>query len=420
MAYKIPRGTQDLLPGVSEKWQWVEAKFREWCRLYGYREVRTPVFEHTELFRRGVGETTDIVEKEMYSFQDRKGRDLTLRPEGTAGVVRAFVENKWYAEPQPTKWYYMGPMFRYERPQAGRNRQFHQFGVEAFGSVDPYLDAEVIALGMRFFREAGLRGVTVQLNSVGDPESRARYFEKLIEYFEPYKDELAEEARGRLYKNPMRILDSKDPRTKEISAGAPSILDFLSEEAKRHFDRVKDALTLLDIPFELNDRLVRGLDYYTFTAFEYTVESKGSQAGSIGGGGRYNRLVAEIGGPDMPGIGFGIGVERVLLALEEQGVGVPGDAAVDCWLVTLGEEADRAGVRILEDLRAAGLMAERDYMGRKLKAQFKQAERLGARFVAILGDEEWKNGQINVKNQTDGRQETISLDRLVEWLKEQV
>jgi histidyl-tRNA synthetase len=417
--FQVPRGTYDILPGESEKWQWIEAKARELCRLYGYQEIRTPIFEHTELFQRGVGETTDIVEKEMYTFVDRKERSLTLRPEGTAGVVRAFVEHKVYGQPQPTKWYYMGPMFRYERPQAGRSRQFHQFGVEVFGGTDPALDAEVIALAMHYYTELGLKNVRAEINSVGDAESRPVYRQKLIEYFEPYKDELAPEARERLYKNPLRILDSKDPRTKEIAAGAPSILDHLSEEARRHFEAVKAYLDKLGVPYVVNDRLVRGLDYYTNTAFEFMVESAGAQAGSIGGGGRYNGLVQEIGGPEMPGVGFGIGLERVLLALEEQQVEMPVSSGLDCYLITLGEEAKTVGVKILQDLRMAGLSADRDYLDRKMKAQLKAADKAGARFVAILGDEELARGEINVKKLATGEQVTLPLTGLVSYLKQQ-
>ncbi|MGA8942136.1 MAG: histidine--tRNA ligase [Thermoactinomyces sp.] len=416
--YSIPRGTDDILPEESGKWQWIEETARKICRLYGFKEIRTPLFEHTELFQRGVGEATDIVEKEMYTFQDRGERLLSLRPEGTAGVVRSFVEKKIFAEPQPTKWYYMGPMFRYENPQAGRRRQFHQFGTEVFGSDDPALDAEVIALGIHYFRALGLKKVRVELNTVGDPETRARYRQKLIDYFEPHKEQLSREAQERLYKNPLRILDSKDPKTKEIAEGAPSILDYLSEAAEQHFSKVKEYLDLLEMPYVVNDRLVRGLDYYTHTAFEYTVDVPGAQAGSIGGGGRYNRLVEEFGGPDMPGFGFGIGMERVLLALEQQKVEIPVSTGLDCYLITLGETAKAAGVKWLEALRQAGITADRDYLNRKMKAQFKQADRNGARFVAILGDNELEQGKINVKNQVTGEQETIDLDQFISYIRE--
>lgn len=416
--YQIPRGTDDLMPGEVEIWQWAEAKAREICRLYDYKEIRTPIFEYTELFQRGVGEATDIVEKEMYSFNDRGERNISLRPEGTAGVVRSFVEKKIYAEPQPTKWFYMGPMFRYENPQAGRRRQFHQFGVEVFGSSDPELDAEVISLGIHFFESLGLKGVRAEINSVGDPEVRALYREKLIEYFEPYKAELSSEAQGRLYKNPLRILDSKDPKTKEIAQGAPSILDYLNEPCRKHFEQLKQYLDMLGVHYVINDRLVRGLDYYTHTAFEFMVDIPGAQASTIGGGGRYNGLVEQFGGPEMPGVGFGIGLERVMLAIKEQKVNVPLKTGLDCYLITLGEEAKLYGSKLLSGMRKAGLTADRDYLDRKLKAQFKAADRLNARFVAILGDEELKQGQINVKRLATGEQETIKLEQLIPYLKE--
>ncbi|MBA4547869.1 histidine--tRNA ligase [Thermoactinomyces intermedius] len=415
--YFVPRGTDDLLPGEVEKWQWMEETARKICRLYGFREIRTPLFEHTEIYQRGVGEATDIVEKEMYSFHDRGERALTLRPEGTAGVVRSFVEKKVFADPQPTKWYYIGPMFRYENPQAGRRRQFHQFGVEVFGSADPALDAEVIALGMHFYQALGLEDVRVEINSVGDQETRERYRKRLIDYFEPVKDSLSKEARERLYKNPLRILDSKDPKTKEIAMEAPSILDDLSEPARQHFEQVKSYLDALEIPYVINDRLVRGLDYYTHTAFEFMVDVAGAQAGTIGGGGRYNGLVEEFGGPEMPGFGFGIGLERVLLALEEQKVEIPVQKGIDCYLITIGEKAKTAGVKWLKALREAGIAADQDYLGRKMKAQFKAADRSHARFAAILGEDELEQGKINVKHLGSGEQETIELEQLIPYIK---
>ncbi|KFZ39913.1 MULTISPECIES: histidine--tRNA ligase [Thermoactinomyces] len=415
--YFVPRGTDDLLPGEVEKWQWMEETARKICRLYGFREIRTPLFEHTEIYQRGVGEATDIVEKEMYSFYDRGERALTLRPEGTAGVVRSFVEKKVFADPQPTKWYYIGPMFRYENPQAGRRRQFHQFGVEVFGSADPALDAEVIALGMHFYQALGLKDVRVEINSVGDQETRERYRRRLIDYFEPVKESLSKEARERLYKNPLRILDSKDPKTKEIAMEAPSILDDLSEPARQHFEQVKSYLDVLKIPYVINDRLVRGLDYYTHTAFEFMVDVPGAQAGTIGGGGRYNGLVEEFGGPEMPGFGFGIGLERVLLALEEQKVEIPVEDGIDCYLITIGEKAKTAGAKWLKALREAGIAADQDYLGRKMKAQFKAADRSNARFAVILGEDEMEQGRINVKHLDSGEQETIELEQLIPYIK---
>lgn len=419
MRIQVPRGMDDILPGEIEKWQWVEQIAVELCNLYGYSEIRTPVAEFTELFQRGVGEATDVVEKEMYTFMDRGNRQLSLRPEGTAGVVRAFIENKMYANSQPTKLYYIGPMFRYENPQAGRRRQFHQFGVEVFGSKDPALDAEVIALGMKFFERLGLKGVRVEINSVGDPQCRPKYREKLIAYFEKYLDDLSEEARARLYKNPLRILDSKDPKTKEIAMEAPSILDYLNEECASHFEAVKSYLDQLSIPYVVNDRLVRGLDYYTNTAFEYMVEVSGAQAGAIGGGGRYDGLVEEFGGPKTPGLGFGIGLERVILALKEQQVVLPIQQGLDCYLITMGDEAKRLGVTLLQQMRDAGLKVDRDYMDRKMKAQLKQADRLKAKFAAILGEDELKEEKIMVKNLETGEQVAVELSGLVAFLKKE-
>jgi histidyl-tRNA synthetase len=414
----IPRGTYDILPNEVATWHYLEKIARELCGRYAYEEVRTPIFEETSLYERGVGETTDIVEKEMYTFLDRKKRSLTLRPEGTAGVVRSFVENKMYGESLPVKMYYFGPMFRYERPQAGRYRQFHQFGVEVFGSDDPALDAEVISLGLEFYGSLGISGVQVGINNVGNPEIRSKYFERLIGYFTPFETELDPDAKSRLYRNPMRILDSKVKRTQEIAADAPSILDSLDKESMVNFERVQFYLEQLQVPYQINDRLVRGLDYYTQTAFEFVIEELGAQAGVIGGGGRYNGLVQELGGPEIPGIGFGIGLERVLLALKEQNVRIPSAKAMDCYLITMGEKAQTASVRLLGELRSAGLKAERDYLDRKVKAQFKAANRYRARYVAIIGDEELENGQIQVKQMETGEQKSVAMDRLVSYLLE--
>ncbi|MDQ0417769.1 histidyl-tRNA synthetase [Croceifilum oryzae] len=420
---KIVKGMFDVMPKDEENWrqvQWwrfVESTARTVAERFRFQEVRTPLVEYTELFKRGVGDTTDIVEKEMYTFTDRAGRSISLRPEGTAGIVRSFVGHKVYAQPQPTKWFYMGPMYRYERQQVGRYRQFHQLGVEAFGSFDPALDAEVIALGMQFFEELGLKGVQVEINNVGDPESRARYFEALIAYFEPYKEELAEDAQNRLYRNPMRILDSKDPHTHEIAMGAPSILEYLSEDSRANLEAVKQYLDILGVNYVQNDRLVRGLDYYTQTAFEYMVDIPGAQASTIGGGGRYNGLVQEVGGPDMPGVGFGVGLERVLLALEEQKVVVPEPSRLDCYMITFDQATKRKSMELLAELRRAGLSAERDYLDRKMKAQMKVADREQARFVAILGEDELAQNTIQVKNMETGTQEAVPFDQLVTYIQ---
>jgi len=414
MAFNKPRGTQDLLPGTVEKWQYVEKAARELSARFNYREIRTPIFEQTELFNRGVGETTDVVEKEMYTFLDKSDRSMTLRPEGTAGVVRAYVENKLYAEPEVSKFYYIGPMFRYERAMAGRQRQFHQFGVEAIGSADPALDAEVIALGWEFFREIGLRDVTLEINSVGTPAVRAAFRDRLLAFLEPMKDELCDDCKRRMVRNPLRVLDCKTDQAR--FAEAPSILEHLDDACRDHFERVQAHLSDMGIPFRINHRLVRGLDYYTHTAFEYKAAGIGA-IDTIGGGGRYNGLVAAIGGPDRPGIGLGIGLERALLLLEKQGVETPGAGRIDVYLVAMGDKAQRALPKLLLELRRRGLAAETDYLGRRLKAQLKAADRLGATFAAILGEDELAAGTVSLKDLATGEQESLPLADFPERLK---
>ncbi|MUG45435.1 histidine--tRNA ligase [Paenibacillus woosongensis] len=414
MAFQKPTGTQDILPGVVEKWQFIEERARDLCRRFNYKEIRTPIFEQTSLFERGVGETTDIVEKEMYTFIDKGDRSMTLRPEGTAGVVRSYVENKLYGEPDVTKLYYIGPMFRYERPQAGRQRQFHQFGVEVFGAVDPAIDAEVVALGYQYCRELGLQEVKVELNSVGNPSSRAAYRDKLLGFLMPMKDNLCKDCQSRIERNPMRVLDCKVDQEK--FADAPSILDSLDEECTTHFAKVQELLTAMGIEYTINHRLVRGLDYYTHTAFEYKAQGIGA-IDTIGGGGRYNGLVSEIGGPDQPGIGFGIGLERIALILEKQGVNFSAEKPLDVYLVALGEAADKEISTQLFKLRQAGFSAERDYLGRKMKAQMKSADRMKARYTAILGDDELERGKIALKSMETGEQRTVKLAELANELK---
>ncbi|WP_342574691.1 histidine--tRNA ligase [Paenibacillus sp. FSL M8-0142] len=411
--FEKPTGTQDILPGTVEKWQLIEEKARDLCRRYNYREIRTPIFEQTELFERGVGETTDIVEKEMYTFKDKGDRSMTLRPEGTAGVVRAFVQNKLYGEPDITKLYYIGPMFRYERPQAGRYRQFHQFGVEVFGTADPAVDAEVIALGYTFYKELGLQGVKAEINSVGTPEVRAAYRSRLLAYLEPMKDNLCSDCQSRMERNPLRVLDCKKDQDKFTDA--PSILDSLDEVCSVHFGKVQSYLDAMNIEYEINPRLVRGLDYYTHTAFEFKAQGIGA-IDTVGGGGRFNGLVDQIGGPDQPGIGFGIGLERIQLILEHQGIDLAGVKPLDVYLVALGEAAEREVVKIIYELRGKGISAERDYLGRKMKAQMKSADRLNARYTAILGDDELARGEISLKSMESGEQRTVKLGQLFEEL----
>ncbi|MDQ0090027.1 histidyl-tRNA synthetase [Paenibacillus anaericanus] len=408
-----PKGTQDLLPGTVEKWQFIEEKARNLCQRFNYREIRTPIFEQTSLFSRGVGETTDIVEKEMYTFLDKGDRSMTLRPEGTAGVVRSYVENKLFGDPDISKLYYIGPMFRYERPQAGRQRQFHQFGVEAFGATNPAIDAEVVALGYEYCRELGLKGVKVELNSVGNPACRAVYREKLLQFLTPIKDSLCKDCQSRMDRNPLRVLDCKVDQDK--FGGAPSILDSLDEECTTHFAKVQELLTAMEVDYVINPRLVRGLDYYTHTAFEYKAEGIGA-IDTIGGGGRYNGLVSQVGGPDQPGIGFGLGLERIAIILEKQGIGISGVKPLDVYLVALGEAADKEVTTQLFKLRQAGYSADRDYLDRKMKAQMKSADRMQARHTAILGDDELLRGEISLKSMENGEQRTVKLSNLVNEL----
>ncbi|KAB2338675.1 histidine--tRNA ligase [Cytobacillus depressus] len=417
---RIPRGTQDILPGEIEKWQLIEEKARELCEKFQYNEIRTPIFEHTELFLRSVGDTTDIVQKEMYTFEDRGERSLTLRPEGTAAVVRSFVENKMFGHAgQPVKLYYMGPMFRYERPQAGRYRQFVQFGVEAIGSNDPAIDAEVIALAMTLYKEMGLKKLKLIINSLGDKESRTAHREALINHFKPRIGEFCTDCQNRLTKNPMRILDCKQDRDHELMKSAPSIIDYLNGDSKKYFEKVQQYLTDLDIAFEVDPNLVRGLDYYNHTAFEIMSEAEGFGAiTTLCGGGRYNGLTEEIGGPEAPGIGFALSIERFIAALEAEQIKLPIKEKIDCYLVSLGEEAKDYTVGLLQKLRLAGYSAERDYLDRKIKAQFKAADRANAKYVAILGEDELKVNKINLKSMETGEQTEVQLDTFVEKFTE--
>lgn len=415
-----PRGTQDLLPEVTEKWQLVEQKFKELCHLYNYQEIRTPIFEHTELFQRGVGDTTDIVQKEMYTFRDRGDRSVTLRPEGTASVVRAYVQHKLHGNPsQPTKLYYIGPMFRYERPQQGRMRQFVQFGVEALGSADPAIDAEVMGLAMGIYESLGLTSLKLVLNSLGDKESRSNHRTALIEHFKPHAQELCSDCRNRLYKNPLRILDCKKDKDHPAMETAPSILDYLNEESQAYFESVKQYLDAMNINYVVDENLVRGLDYYNHTAFEIMSEAKGFGAiTTLSGGGRYNGLVEELDGPETPGIGFALSVERLLMALEAEGISLPLDKGLDCYVVANGEAAKQKAVELVYDLRKSGIQTEKDYQDKKFKAQFKAADRLGAKCVVIIGDNELENQIVNVKDMETGNQREIPINQIVSELRQ--
>ncbi|MGN7388478.1 histidine--tRNA ligase [Sporosarcina sp. SAFN-015] len=422
MNFKVPRGTQDILPSESWKWQKVESIIRDVCDKYRYKEIRTPIFEQTELFQRTVGDTTDIVTKEMYTFTDRGNRSMTLRPEGTAPVVRSFVENKMFGYPdQPVKLYYQGPMFRYERQQAGRYRQFVQFGVEAIGSADPAIDAEVIALAMGVYKQAGLTDIKLVLNSLGDRDSRNAHRDALVAHFTPHIGEFCNDCQSRLEKNPLRILDCKVDREHPLMGTAPSLANYLNEQSAAYFEQVKGYLDEIGISYELDPNLVRGLDYYNHTAFEIMSTATGFGAiTTLCGGGRYNGLAEEIGGPSAPGIGFGMSIERLLLALEAEGKSFTQEAELDVYIVTLEESAHRKGFKILNELRDAGIRTDMDYMDRKMKAQMKSADRFNAKAVIVIGEEEVEENVVQLKNMADGSQETIEDTSIIGKIKEQL
>ncbi|MBO8155970.1 MAG: histidine--tRNA ligase [Bacillaceae bacterium] len=417
---KVPRGTEDVLPEKVKTWHYIENKLHKIADTFNYKEIRTPIFERTELFLRGVGETTDIVQKEMYTFEDRGGRSLTLRPEGTASVVRSYVENKMHGLPnQPVKLYYMGPIFRYERPQKGRNRQFTQFGIEALGSADPAIDAEVIAFAMQCYESMGLSSLRLVINSLGDLESRKNHRQALIDHFTPHKGELCEDCQTRLEQNPLRVLDCKKDREHPAMGTAPSILEYLNEESRKYFEDVKDYLETMGISYEIDPTMVRGLDYYNHTVFEIMSDAEGFGAiTTLTGGGRYNGLVQELGGPETPGIGFAFSIERLIMALEAEGIQLPLEDKLDCFVVAMGDQARKEAARIVYNLRKAGLKADKDYMDKKIKAQFKAADRFHSKFVLVLGEDELSEGKISVKNMATGDQEKKSLDEILTYLKE--
>lgn len=415
MAFQKPKGTVDILPGVSKKWQYIEEISRMVMGDYQFHEMRTPIFESYELFSRGVGETSDIVSKEMYDFMDKGDRRLALRPEGTAAIVRAYVENKLFGpeHSNPYKVYYMGPMFRYERPQGGRQRQFHQLGVEVFGSNNPATDVETMALAMDLFHQFGLKEFKLVINSLGDKTSRDAYRAALIAYLEPHFDELSHDSQVRLHKNPLRVLDSKDKKDNEIVKNAPSILDFLNEESSNHFETVKTMLEALEIPFEIDHKMVRGLDYYNHTIFEIMSDADGfGSLTTLCAGGRYNGLVEEIGGPETPGFGFGMGLERLMIALDSENVEIPELNELDVYVVGLGDETNIETLKLVQNIREFGFSAERDYLNRKAKAQFKTAAKLNAKVVLTVGESELENQVVNFKVMKTGKQETVSMKEI--------
>ena len=403
------KGTLDVLPKESYKIQYVESAVREIAENFGFYEMRTPVFEHTELFQRSVGETTDVVQKEMYTFADKGGRSITLRPEGTAGAARAFLENGLFNEALPQKIYYLTSCYRYEKPQAGRLREFHQFGVEAFGAGSPAQDAEIIALANEVFNYLGVKNLTLEINSIGCPACRAAYQKALKAYFENYKSDLCDTCKGRLDRNPMRILDCKSPVCSKIAADAPKILDYLCDDCRAHFDAVQQYLNTMQIDFTVNPEIVRGLDYYTRTVFEFVSNEIGAQ-GTVCGGGRYDGLLEELGGKPMPACGFGMGIERLLLLMDAQNTPFPDRKGCDIYFASMGDKANLEAARLALDLRNEGLAAQFDTVGRALKAQMKYADKLGALYTVVLGDNELETRKAQLKNMKDGTLTEISLD----------
>ena len=413
MLTKAPRGTKDIIPAEIYKWHFIEKTIRELCNTFGYKEIRTPEFEHTELFERGVGDTTDIVQKEMYSFQDKGGRDITLKPEGTSPVVRAYIENKLYADAQPTKLYYLTPAFRYERPQAGRLRIHHQFGIEVFGSKHSSVDAEVISVALALYKRLGLKNLMLHINSVGCPNCRSKYNKILKEYLSTRLSSLCNTCNERYEKNPMRILDCKVESCQNELQDVPLMIDYLCKECSNHFNGVQKYLKKLEIDFVIDPNIVRGLDYYTKTAFEIISKEIGSQ-GTVCGGGRYDGLIEEIGGPPTPGIGFGMGIERLLLSLKNQNIPIDQPKDFDIYIATLGQEADVKAFEIIYELRKIDIKAEKNYMDRSLKSQLKYANKINAKYVLILGEEEISSGTAILKEMITGKQKSVNLSLILD------
>ncbi|WPC19053.1 histidine--tRNA ligase [Pediococcus inopinatus] len=414
MKYQRPKGTADILPDEAVAWSYIETTAKKLFDNYRFHEIRTPIFENFEVFSRSAGDTSDIVTKEMYDFRDKGDRHITLRPEGTAGVVRAFVENKLYGPEhiKPVKLYYTGPMFRYERPQSGRLREFHQIGVEAFGSESPNLDVEVISMGMQLLKKLGIHNLKLVINTLGDQATREAYRAALIAYLEPHFDELSDDSKVRLHKNPLRVLDSKDKDDQKLVADAPSILDYLSPESASHFETVKNLLKALNIDYTVDASMVRGLDYYNHTIFEIMANDKALGKGDVTvcAGGRYNGLVEELGGPETPGIGFGLGVERLLLLMQAQNAPLPAINPLDVYVVGIGDETKAETLKIVEKIRSNGFSADQDYLDRKPKAQFKTADRLNTKIVITIGNDELTNKVVNLKVMATGDEQKVKLE----------
>ena len=416
---KAPKGTRDVLPAESYKWHHVENIIRELCVKGGYREIRTPVFEHTELFLRGVGDTTDIVQKEMYTFEDKGGRSITLKPEGTAGVVRSFVENGMSSLAQPTKMYYLStPIFRYENPQSGRLREHHQFGIEVFGAKSASMDAEIIMIALALFARLKISGLKLHINSIGCPNCRPAYNALLSKYFTSKKDSLCPTCVERLQKNPLRILDCKEEKCKAAVAEAPVMVDGLCAECADHFEDLKGYLDVMDIAYEVDPFIVRGLDYYTKTVFEIISDNIGSQ-GTVCGGGRYDKLVREVGGQDMPAIGFGMGIERLLMVLDNEGIKIPEPGMFDVYFVTMGDAANKKAFALTAALRQEGIRADMDHSGRSMKAQFKYADKCGAPYVAVIAEDEIKTGEVKLRDMRTGQENSIPFSELKFFIKQE-
>ncbi len=411
----IPKGTKDVLAGESYKWQFVESTAREVAKIFGASEIRTPTFEHTEVFLRGVGETTDIVNKEMYTFLDKGGRSITLKPEGTAGVARAFVENGLISSALPAKFYYITQCFRYERPQAGRLREFHQFGVEFLGATDANIDAETILLAKTFLDKVGIKNITLYINSIGCKECRIKYQNALKEYLNDNLDSMCELCKDRINKNPLRILDCKNADCKKITANAPKILDYICDDCRAHFEKVQNLLTIAGVEYKVDANIVRGLDYYTKTVFEFVSENIGAQ-GTVCGGGRYDGLIAQLGGNDVAGIGFAVGIERILMLLENTGVEIPNPNKIKVYLAPMGEDASTKVFGIANELRKQGVSVDFDHMNRGIKAQFKYADKIGAEYVGVVGSDELEKGIVKLKKMADGTETEIAFSDIKDFI----
>jgi len=409
---QAPKGTEDLLPEESYRWQYLEKSFKEICDRFGYKEIRVPTFEHTELFERGVGDTTDVVQKQMYTFLDKGGRSVTLRPEGTASVARSFLQHSLYAQALPLKMFYDIACFRYENKQKGRLREFHQFGVEVFGSKGPSIDAEIISLAITFLKKVGLNDLSVNINSIGCPECRKKYNDALKDYFRPHLSELCGTCNERFERNPLRILDCKSEICQSFAKNAPTILEYICDDCRNHFENFKMTLDSMEIPYTINPGIVRGLDYYTKTVFEII-----SGPFTVCGGGRYDGMIEEFGGDSIPGIGFGLGIERLLIRLDELGIEIPKENELDLYIAPLGEEAKKYATKLVLDLRCRGLNVETDHMDRGLKAQMKYANKIGSKYVAVIGDNEISEKAVNLKNMETGNEEKIQIDNIVKTIK---